>query len=296
LNAAAAGAALAAAFCYAFAATLQHRAARQEPIRTTLDPRLLGRLLRRPQWLVGGVADLTGAALHGTALVLGPLTLVQPLLVSGLILAVPLEAAFDRRRPARRDLAGVVLGGAGLATFVAVAQPQSGPRPPEDADLLGVAVAVGLFVAGLVTISTRAAPGWRGTLLGVAAGAGYALTATLAKAVLGRLADHGWVVLADWRLYALGVVGLASIVLNQNAFQTGPLAGPLTGIELTDPLASIIIGVTAYQERLATGGLRPPVELLAFVVMAAGVRLVSTRRAAVVTTARPVRPGPTGAS
>jgi hypothetical protein len=285
MNGAAAGTALAAALCYAFAATLQHRAARQEPVRATLDPRLLVRLLRRPLWLVGGAADLTGAALHGAALTLGPLALVQPLLVSGLILAVPLEAGFDRRRPARRDLAGVVLAGAGLATFVAVAQPRPGPQPPQDADLVGVTATVGLLVAVLVGVAARATPGWRGTLLGVATGAGYALTATLAKAVLARFGHDGWAVLTDWRLYALAVVGLASVILNQNAFQAGTLAGPLTGIELTDPLASIIIGVTAYQERLATGGIRPMVELVAFGVMAAGVRLVSSRRSAAVATA-----------
>jgi hypothetical protein len=42
-------------------------------------------------------------------------------------------------------------------------------------------------------------------------------------------------------------------VLNQNAFQAGPLAGPLTGIVLTDPLASVVIAVLAYEERISGG-------------------------------------------
>jgi len=276
MNLVAAGVALAAALCYAVAATLQHRAARQEPTQATLDPRLLVRLIHRPQWVVGGAADLTGAGLHGTALALGPLALVQPMLVSGLILAVPLEAGLDRRRPTRRDLTGAILGGAGLATFVIVAEPRPGPLRPEHANLLPVAAGVGLFVAALVFMASRVQRGWRATVLGIAAGAGYALAATLAKACLDRLTDDGWGLLFDWRLYALGVVGLISIVLNQNAFQAGTLAGPLTGIVLTDPLVSLVIGVTAYHERLNLDGIRPLIELLALGTMAAGVRLVST--------------------
>jgi hypothetical protein len=276
MNVAAALVALAAALCYSVAATLQHRAARREPTQATLDPRLLVRLIHRPQWLLGGAADLTGAGLHGTALVLGPLALVQPMLVSGLILAVPLEAALDRKRPKRRDLAGVIIGGAGLGTFVVVAEPRPGPLSPEYASLIGVSAMVGLLVAILVSVAARAKGGWRATVLGIAAGAGYALAATLAKACLDRLTDDGWGLLFDWRLYALGIVGLCSIVLNQNAFQAGTLAGPLTGIVLTDPMVSIVIGLTAYHERLNLDGIRPLIVALALLAMAIGVRLVST--------------------
>jgi hypothetical protein len=270
--------ALAAAFCYAFAAALQHRAAGREPEARMLDPRLLVRLLHRPLWLAGGAADVTGAGLHGAALALGPLALVQPLLVSGLILAVPLEATLDRRRPGWRDLVAVVLSAAGLGTFIAVADPQPGPIEPADAPLFGVVVSVGAFMTVLVGLALRLRPSARATVLGVATGAGYALAATLAKACVDRLVDDRFAVLADWRLYALAVVGLASVVLNQNAFQAGKLAGPLTGIVLTDPLMSIVIAVAAYQEHIASSGSALVVEAIAVAVMARGVWLVSTGR------------------
>jgi hypothetical protein len=245
-----------------------------------LDPRLLVRLLQRPLWIVGGAADLAGVGLHGAALALGPLALVQPLLVSGLILAVPLEAALDRRRPGRRDLAGVILSATGLATFIIVADPQRGDIAPADADLFGVVIGVGVFMATLVAIGQRRPGPGRATALGVATGAGYALAATLAKACVDRLVTDGWLVLLDWRLYALAVVGLTSVVLNQNAFQAGRLPGPLTGIVLTDPLASVVIAVLAYEEYIARGFGDVAIETVGLVVMACGVWLVSTSRSA----------------
>lgn len=266
---------LVAAVCYSFAAVLQHRAARQEATFTTLDPRLLVRLARRRLWLGGVVADLAGAGFHGWALALGPLALVQPLLVGGLILSVPLEAALDRRRPSRRDLAGVALAGSGLVAFVVLADPHPGVTEPDDAALIAVSVGIGAAVALLVLLALRVPPSVRATLLGIAAGMGYSLAATLAKAVIGRLGDDTVGVLLDWRLYGFAAIGLVSVVLNQNAFQAGTLAGPLTGIVLTDPLVSLVIAMTAYQERLQLGGLRTVAEVLALAVMVWGVWLVS---------------------
>ncbi len=273
---AAAGCALAAACCYAVAATLQHRAAGREPVSHTLDPRLLVRLVRRPLWMAGVGADAAGTGLHGLGLALGPLALVQPLLVTGLVVAVPLSSALDHHRPGRRELVGVVAAAVGLATFVVVADPRPGPVPPAEANLTGVVALTGVVVAGLVVFAVRSAGAVRATALGVATGAGFALAAALAKACLDRLATDGFgAVLLDWRLPALAAVGLCAVVLNQNAYQAGSLSGPLTGIVLTDPLGSVAIAVLAYGERIRTTPAALAVELLALGVMAVGVWLVS---------------------
>lgn len=273
---AAAGAALGAALCYAVAATLQHRAVGREPATHTLDPRLLGRLVRRPLWMSGVGADVVGTALHGTALALGPLALVQPLLVTGLVVAVPLEAVSTRRRPTRREIGGVVAAGIGLAALVVVADPRPGPVPPADADLVGVVIGTGLVIAALVLGASHATGDVRATALGVATGAGFALAAALAKACLDRFARDGiGAMLVDWRLPALAIVGLAAVVLNQNAYQAGGLAGPLTGIVLTDPVGSVAIAVVAYGEQVRTSAAAIAVQVVALGVMAVGVWLVS---------------------
>jgi hypothetical protein len=282
--AAALACALAAACCYAVAATLQHAAAAREPVSHTLDPRLLLRLLHRRVWMFGVAADAVGTGLHGAALAFGPLALVQPLLVSGLVIAVPLEAARERRRIRRRDLVGAVVAAAGLATFVVVADPRPGPIAPADADLSGVVAGGGAVLVVLVLLATvgpARRAGWRATVLGIATGAGFALAATLAKACIDVVSTAGLPALfRDWRLAALIVVGLCAVVLNQNAYQRGGLAGPLSGIVLTDPLGSVTLAVLAFDEQIRTGTPALVVELLALLLMGVGVTVVSRSGAA----------------
>ncbi len=272
--------ALAAACCYAIASTLQHLAARRERPQSTLDPRLLARLLRRPIWLAGGAADIAGAGLHATALAFGPLSLVQPLLVSGLVLAIPLEATMDRRRPRARDLVAVVLSGAGLAIFVIVADPMSGDPEPSTPALATVTVGIALAVSVLLGLARRRTAEVRAGLLGVATGLLYGFVAALAKACVARFEMDPWGLLVDWRAYTLILVGVWAIALNQNAFQAGRLAAPLIAIALTDPAVSLIIGVTVFSERLNTGGIRLLVEILAVLAMVRGLVIASTMRTA----------------
>ena len=266
MNTIAAPLAVAAAASYGLAAALQHRSARRERPYRTLDPRLLFRLAQRPLWLAGAAADLAGATLHAVALALGPLALVQPILISGLAMAILLEAALDRRWPHRRDLVAVGLSAAGLATFITLTQPR--PGAPASGGLAGATVVVSVVVALLVGLATRLDGARRATLLGIATGALYALAAALAKACLSRVGNDPIGLLTDARLYGFILAGLLGLLLNQNAFQAGPLAGPLTGITLTDPLVSLAIAVAALNEELTTGGVRSLVELVAVLAMA----------------------------
>jgi hypothetical protein len=118
----------------------------------------------------------------------------------------------------------------------------------------------------------------RGTVLGIATGALYGLTAALLKVGVTGFAEHPAGVFADWHLYALIPFGIAALVLNQNAFQSGPLAAPLTALTLADPVVSIVIGLAAFHERLDTGGPRLAVEVVSGLAMAVGIWLSSTVR------------------
>ncbi|RKR86304.1 hypothetical protein BDK92_0528 [Micromonospora pisi] len=269
--------ALCAAACFATGAALQQRAARREPAHHTFDPRLFMRLLRRRSWLFGKIPDITGTLLQALALRYGPLTLVQPLLISGMFLAIPLEAALDRRRPHPRDVIAVTSCVVGLGAFLVVARPRPGVPEPTLMAWLGVGLGSGLVVVVCLALAHRATSALRGTLLGVATGIFYAGVAVLLKAFTGRFFADPLDALTDWHLYALALAGLGGVMLNQNAFQNGPLAAPLTAITLVDPIASVVIGVTAFHETLSITGLRLLVEVPAILAMVFGIWLASTR-------------------
>ncbi len=278
MNAAALLLALGSAVLFGLSSAVQQRAAKQEKRTTSLDPRLLVRLLRRPMWLLSWPLDTAGTGLQALALRVGPLALVQPVLASGLFLAIPLEAAINRSRAHPRDLVAGAIGVIGLATFLVAAQPRQGVSDPSARAWLGVALGSGTAVAICLALATRATNAARGALLGVATGLFYSNTAAQLKPVTTKLAQDPLSVLTGWHLYVLAVLGLTGLLLNQNAFQSGRIAAPLTAITMVDPVTSVLIAVTAFHEKLDVSGPRLVIELAAAAVMASGIWLASTRR------------------
>jgi drug/metabolite transporter (DMT)-like permease len=268
---------LAAAACFALSTVAQQRAVKVQQPHRVMDPRLLLRLLRQPLWLAGWLPDTAAVVLQALALRFGPLALVQPLLTSGLFLAIPLEAAVDRRRPHARDLTAVMVSALGLAAFLVAAQPTGGLSEPSAQGWLGVAVGSGVLVLACLALTPRSLGSTRGVVLGLATGVLYAVAAALLKAAAAKLSAGLLTLVTDWNVYALILVGLAGLLLHQNAVQCGRLAAPLTALTLADPVASVAIAVTAFHERLATDKPHLVVQVIAALLMAGGIWLAATR-------------------
>jgi drug/metabolite transporter (DMT)-like permease len=271
----AAAAAGGAACAYALASILQHRAARAAAPRRGLDPRLLLQLLRNRLWLTGTAADICGIGLHTTALGLGPLALVQPVVAGGILIAVPLDCALDRRPLSRSALVGVLTGTAGLVGFVLTAAPSAGTDSPAR---VALAVALGCClsaVAACLAIDRVVSRSWRGCLLGLAAGIAYAGSGSLVKVTIG-LAGHGLAaVILDWPAYALAGIAVMGLVLNQNAFQSRPLQPALVSMTLATPAASAMIGVLAFGEHFTRNGAQATLAVAAATAIVIGVLLSS---------------------
>jgi drug/metabolite transporter (DMT)-like permease len=263
--------ALVSSLLYAFASVLQQRGAAAQPEDQSLRLGLLARLIRDPWWVLGLGCDVAGYIFQFVALGHGPLVLVQPLLVCGLLFALPIGAAVAGRKMLPSDWVAAGLVCAGLAAFLTVANPASGTSDVSPAVwvmLLTTCAATALF---LVLMSRNCGPRVRVILLsggaGVLYGAGAALTKTSS-----HLLDEGWVhLLLHWQPYLLAVFGIAGMLLAQSAFQAGWLDVSLPTMSVTDPIVSIVIGAVAFGESLASGPLSIAVEVVALIVMSAGV-------------------------
>ena len=122
-----------AAFCFAGAAVLQHRAVAAEPDRGsgTLSLRGLREISRRPGWQLGLGLAAGGSTLHAIALVLAPLSVVQPVGVLAVPIAVVLAAARTHRRPTSGMVVGVIV--CVTADGAALRRPGAGVRVIEAA-------------------------------------------------------------------------------------------------------------------------------------------------------------------
>lgn len=267
--------ALAAAFCFALSSALHQRAAKQQPRHGVFDPRLLLRLGRNRLWLSGWIPDSAGVVLQVIALRLGPLSVVQPVMTSGLFMAVLIEAAMLRRRVAPRDLLAVTVGVAGLTAFLVLADVRPGVPSGRPTAWIGTAICAALIVSACVVAARRLVGAARGAILGAASGLAYSVAAALAKELLSGRHDSLLKTVASWPLVALVVVVAVGLLLNQTAFQHGRLAAPLTAVTLTDPVASVIIGSAVFQETLTTDPVRSLGLVLAGLTAAAGVSLAA---------------------
>ena len=77
---------------------MQQREAAEVPDEDALGLGLITRLIRRPVWLIGTAADTLGYVAQAAALAFGSLVLVQPLLATSLLFALPLGAWWAKRR------------------------------------------------------------------------------------------------------------------------------------------------------------------------------------------------------
>lgn len=266
-------AALGSAIGYAVASVLQHRQARQAPAAATHGIRFLAYLVTQPAWLAGLFFAGVALILHALALAHGQLTIIQPVLLSGMLFALPASLLLDRRRPSLAEWSWALLLVAGITGFLLAAQPTA-DHIPTDTERLASLVGAGVVVAGALAGFGR---GWRrhrADLYGLAAGVGYGITAALIKQVAAGI-GHPLHLAASWFPYALFAVGVVALVLNQAAYRAGPLAASLPPMTMAEPVVAVIVGVLAFNEHLAHNGLAVPAEA----VSAAAVALATVRLA-----------------
>ncbi|MEA3020778.1 MAG: hypothetical protein QOI47_2302 [Actinomycetota bacterium] len=245
-------AALGAALAYACAMVLQHRGARQAPPESSLRPGLLLDLAQRRAWIIGIGVNVVAFGLRAIALGRGSLVLVQPLVLSGLVVALVIETRLSGRRFSSRDIlaSAAVIGGVSL--FLVAASPTRGRTVAPGSSWLVLAASVSPVVVVALVTGGRAIAEHRAARLAVAGGVLLAATAALTKQVAAGFSHDRLGVLGTWSPYALVVVGLVGTVVTQSAFQAASLRASLPVLNVVEPVASILIGVLVFRERLTS--------------------------------------------
>jgi hypothetical protein len=268
-------AAVGASVLYNTSIALQALEAREVPGEHSLRVSLFGRLVRNRRWLGATALGLVGWPLEIVALLLAPLTVVQPCLASGLILLLWLGATRLGEAPGRREALAVAAIVAGVAG-VAWAAPE---RTTDHAGTAAIALAlvlVAIPIAAPYALRGRAAA--FGTLAVVSAGCGYAWTAIASKLLTDELAAGAILVAVVWLATAAASEGLA-LLSEMSALQRRAathVAPTMFAVQILVPvlLAPLIFGESWSGTPL--GG----VALVAFMALAvAGTVLLAGSRA-----------------
>jgi drug/metabolite transporter (DMT)-like permease len=261
-----------AAFLSAMAVVLQRVALESAAGGSGFGPALMTRALRKRGWLAGFALMLCGFGLQASALRTGQLSVVQPVLTTELIFLVAILVAVFHRTVGWREALGILAIVAGLAGFFTAASPAVGTGQPGDRAWAAVSVVTLTCALGLVAAARSGPRWWRAAALGAASAILFADNAALTKTVTALLRHGGWThVFSSWQPYLLGLTGAAGLYLLQNALHAGPITASRTASVIVNPLASIVIGVTAFSERLRAGAGFLVLDVLAIAVMCAGI-------------------------
>ncbi|MEU0044994.1 DMT family transporter [Streptomyces werraensis] len=268
--------ALGAALSNALATVLQRKAALTVPKSEGLRVGLILDLLRRPVWLAGIVAVITAGVCQAVALATGPITVVQPLFVLELPLALVIAAALLQGRLSRAGWLAVGTVVAGLGVVLFAASPEGNrTQVPMTHWIPAVAVCVAAVAALVVAALRRPEGRGRAACFGLATAISYAMTAALMKTSMHTLDDGGVTAfLTTWQTYGFALFGVCALFFLENAMQSGPLVASQPALTLGDACVSLALGITVYAEYVRTGWWLIP-QILGAALIAAGVLALS---------------------
>ena len=264
--------ALVAAASFALAATLWQRAAMDAGVEP-VDPKALLMLLTSVVWLLGLGAQIVGVVLQAAALDRGRVTIIQPLLVTSIVWALPLGYFLTRQTIVRQHVVGAAIIVVGLAVFAIYGDPAAGVDDAPTSDWISAFAVLGAVCIGMMLFSRRGGLGARAAVLGVTAGILYGVAATLMKPVVERWHTDGLgEVLADWQLWVMALAGILGFSLQQMSLATGRLVTSVATVSVANPVVSVMLGALVLQERLD----KDPEWHAALAVVALAVALLGT--------------------
>jgi drug/metabolite transporter (DMT)-like permease len=243
--------ALMAAFCFAAAATLQQKGALALGEPGDGGSSLLW-LAKSKWWLIGTGALLVGYLLQAIALDNGRLSIIQPLLVTTVVFALPMGYYLTDQVVGRREVIGAIVVVLGLALYAVFGDPAAGNDTAPNDEWLIALTAVTVICGALFVAARRATKHRKASLLGITSGILYGTSACLVKQVTTQLNDGGVAeVLENWQFWAMSVAGIVAFVIQQMSLREGFLATSVATVSVANPIISIIIGILLFDEALS---------------------------------------------
>jgi drug/metabolite transporter (DMT)-like permease len=277
--------ALLAAVSFALAATLWQKAALSLTGASLRHPKSFLVLLTRWVWLLGLVAQIVGVALQAAALDRGRVSIIQPLLVTTVIWALPLGYFLTHQAIGGREVLGAAIIVVGLALFASFGDPAAGVNNAPGSDWAAAILVIGAACAALLLFANRGSLSTRAALLGTIAGLLYGLSATLMKPVVEGVHAEGLAdVIAGWEFWVWAAAGIVGFFVQQLSLATGRLVPSVATVSVANPVVSVLLGALVLQERLDK---TPPWHA----VVAVGALCLALLGAVVISSAREQRNG-----
>ena len=182
----------------------------------------------------------------------GRLAIIQPLLVTTVVFALPLGYFLTAQEIGRREIFGAVLVVIGLAMYALFGDPAGGnENAPNNEWAIALAV-IGVVCVALYAAARRSGGARQAAFYGIVSGILFGVSACLVKPTLQMLHDGGARgVLSHWEFYGMAIAGVLAFVIQQISLSAGFLATSVATVSVSNPIVSIALGVLLFDERLS---------------------------------------------
>lgn len=266
---------LLAAVAFALGTVLQQKGTLQTEGEGPADVHFLTQLFRRPVWLLGGAAQVTGWVLQAVALHDGSLVVVQSLTTLSLVFALPLGVRLTGQRVTPRAWTAAIAITAGIVLFLAAGTPGSSSSTPSAHDWWAAGLVTAVLAATLSRAARGRAAGERAVFYGSAAGLAFGMQAAVTKVFTNDIGDGLGAILSSWEVYVLVATALVGFALQQSALKTGALAPAIASSNAVTLFASVALGLTVFGESLHTDSARSPLVVLGLTLALVGVTVLA---------------------
>jgi drug/metabolite transporter (DMT)-like permease len=242
--------AILASVAFAIAATLWQRAAIAEGIEVG-KPQAFARLLTSWVWLLGLLAQVTGIVLQAAALDRGRVAIIQPLLVTTVIWALPLGYFLTGQTVTRMHGLGAAIVVVGLAIFASVGDPAAGVDNAPTSDWISAYLVIAAVCGALFLLAGHSGAGAKAAVYGTIAGVLYGVSAVLLKPIVERWHSDGLEqVLGNWQFWVMAAAAVVGFYIQQISLSFGRLATSVATTSVANPVVSVFLGALVLQERL----------------------------------------------
>lgn len=260
--------ALIASVLFAVAAVLQQKGTEGISDDESLGLGFFATLVKRKVWVAGITADIAGFIFQAAALAIGSLLLVQPLLVTALLFALPLAAYGQRRRLRLSEWFWAAVLIAALIVFLVLGEPSAGiAQPSLKSWIFPLAFLVVVTVVCVGGSSRMPHGSARSLVLALAAGLLLGYSAAFTKTGLDAFGRSFLDGLASWEFWAMAVTATLGTLWQQSSYQAGDVQTSLPTVTVMKPMVAMALGLTIYQEHLRVQKAGDVAVILALIAM-----------------------------
>lgn len=236
------------AFANAFATILQKLSSNDSKSDQLFSSKFIKKMVTHKLWIAGVSLDCIGFLFQATALYIGTIVVVEPVLTVDTVIVFMVAHFGFKARTGRQGWLGVALVSLGISAFLIAANPHGGNNAASNGRSAIAIIFVTVVVAAVVVIMRKTSSDKSRVVAGaIATGLNFSLSAILTKMTVSDL-SHGFAVMVlDWPLWAMIISAVSAVVIMQSTYTSGSLKLSQPIIAIVGPICSVAFGIFLFQ-------------------------------------------------